>query len=87
MLGYVYVVDTPYYAQADGAGAFTIKGVPPGEYELEVWHEGASTTTKERVSVGADGVRGLALRVGGDRRPPEFVPDKSGKPRQSHLGY
>ncbi len=87
MLGYVYVVDSPYYAQADGAGAFTIKGVPPGEYELEIWHEGASTTTKERVSVGADGVRGLALRVGGDRRAPEFVPDKSGKPRQSHLGY
>jgi plastocyanin len=39
MLGYVYVVDSPYYAQADGAGAFTIKGVPPGEYEVEVWHE------------------------------------------------
>jgi plastocyanin len=87
MLGYVYVVDSPYYAQADGAGAFTIKGVPPGDYELEVWHEGASTTTKERVNVGADGVRGLAVRVGGDRRAPEFVPDKSGKPRQSHLGY
>jgi plastocyanin len=87
MIGYVYVVDTPYYTQADGAGAFTIKGVPPGEYDVEVWHEGASKTTKEHVSVGADGVRGLALRVGGDRRPPEFVPDKSGKPRQSHLGY
>jgi plastocyanin len=87
MLGYVYVVDSPWYAQADAAGAFTIKGVPPGEYDVEVWHEGASKTTKQRVSVGADGVRGLELRVGGDRRPPAFVPDKSGKPRQSHLGY
>jgi plastocyanin len=87
MIGYVYVVDSPYYAQADGAGAFAIKGVPPGEYDVEVWHEAASKTTRERVTVGADGVRGLALRIGGDRRPPEFVPDKSGKPRQSHLGY
>jgi plastocyanin len=87
MIGYVYVVDSPYYAQADGAGAFTIKGVPPGEYEIEVWHEGASKTTKQRLAVGAEGVRGLDLRVGGDRRPPAFVPDKSGKPRQSHLGY
>jgi plastocyanin len=87
MIGYVYVVDSPYYAQADGAGAFTIKGVPPGDYELEVWHEGSSKTTKERLTVGADGVRGLELRVGGDRRPPAFVPDKSGKPRQSQLGY
>jgi plastocyanin len=87
MIGYVYVVDTPYYAQADGTGAFTIKGVPPGDYDVEVWHEASSKTTKQRVSVGADGVRGLALKVGGDRRPPAFVPDKSGKPRQSHLGY
>jgi plastocyanin len=87
MIGYVYVVDSPWYAQADGTGAFTIKGVPPGEYELQAWHEGASKTTKQRLTVGVDGVRGLDLRVGGDRRPPAFVPDKSGKPRQSHLGY
>jgi plastocyanin len=87
MIGYVYVVDSPYYAQADGSGAFTIKGVPPGEYEIEVWHEASSKTTKQRLTVGPEGVRGLALRVGGDRKPPAFVPDKSGKPRQSHLGY
>jgi plastocyanin len=87
MIGYVYVVDSPWYTQADGSGAFTIRGVPPGEYEIEVWHESASKPTKQRLTVGADGVRGLELRVGGDRRPPAFVPDKSGKPRQSHLGY
>jgi plastocyanin len=87
MLGVVVVVDTPYYAQADGAGAFTIKGVPPGEYELKAWHEAASKVIEQRVNVGANGVRGLALQVGGDKRAPQFVPDKSGKPRQSHLGY
>jgi plastocyanin len=87
MLGFVVVVDTPYYAQAEASGAFTIKGVPPGEYEIEVWHEASAKPTIERVSVGAAGLRGLALRVGGDKRPPQFLPDKSGKPRQSHLGY
>jgi plastocyanin len=87
MIGYVYVVDSPYYAQADGAGAFTIKGVPPGDYDVEVWHEASSKNTRQRLTVGPEGVRNLALRVGGDRRPPAFVPDKSGKPRQSHLGY
>ena len=87
MLGFVYVVDSPWYAQAGGNGAFTIKGVPPGEYELGVWHEAAGKLTTERVTVGAEGVRGLALRVAGDRRAPQFLPDKSGKPRQAHLGY
>jgi plastocyanin len=87
MLGFVVVVDTPYYAQAEASGAFTIRGVPPGEYEVSIWHEAAAKPTVERVSVGAGGLHGLALRVGGDKRPPQFLPDKSGKPRQSHLGY
>ena len=39
------------------------------------------------VNVGPGGVRGLSLQVGGDKRAPQFVPDKSGKPRQSHIGY
>src|SRR5579871_116406 len=87
MLGFVYVVDSPYYAQADASGAFTSRGVPPGEYQIEVWHEAAAKPTLERVSVGAAGLHGLALRVAGDKRTPQFLPDKSGKPRQSHLGY
>jgi plastocyanin len=87
MLGFVVVVDTPYYAQSDATGAFTIKGVPPGEYQLEIWHEAAAKPTVERITVGAGGVHGLALRVGGEKHAPQFLPDKSGKPRQSHLGY
>ena len=87
MLGFVYVVDSPYYAQADGAGSFIIKGVPPGDYEIETWHENASQPTRQHLSVPPGGVRGVSLRIGGDKRPPQFLPDKSGKPRQSHLGY
>jgi plastocyanin len=87
MLGFIYVVDSPFYAQADGSGAFSIKGVPPGDYELNVWHEAASKTAQQRVTVSAGGVRGLAVTIGGDKRAPQFVPDKSGKPRQSQLGY
>ena len=87
MLGYVYVVDTPYFAQADSSGAFTIKGVPPGEYELSLWHETASREHHQKLTVGADGVRGLSIKVAGDRRSPSFLPDKSGKPRQAQLGY
>jgi plastocyanin len=87
MFGFVVVVDTPYYAESEASGAFNIKAVPPGEYELQVWHEAAAKPTVEHLTVGAGGVHGLALRVGGDKRAPQFLPDKSGKLRQSHLGY
>ncbi len=87
MVGYVYVVDSPYYGQAEANGAFSIRNVPPGEYDIEVWHEGASKETHQRLTVGADGVRNLTLTVAGDKRAPTFVPDKSGKPRQTQVGY
>lgn len=86
MLGYVVVVDTPYYAQADSSGAFAIKGVPPGEYEIEAWHENASKPTHQKLTVGRDGAK-VTLTVAGDRQPPEFPPDKYGKKRQVQVGY
>ena len=85
MLGYVVVVDTPYYAQADASGAFSLK-LPPGEYEVEAWHENASRPTRQKLIVPKDGAK-LALTVAGDRQPPAFPPDKYGKPRQQQLGY
>jgi plastocyanin len=39
MLAYVVVVDTPYFAVTDAAGAFRIRNVPPGKYRLVAWHE------------------------------------------------
>jgi len=92
MIGYVVVVDTPYYAQADAQGTFAIRGVIPGEYDLEIWHENAGAPTKLRVTVGKDGAltsggNPVALSVAGDKQAPAFVPDKYGKPRQPQLGY
>jgi plastocyanin len=86
MLGYLVVVDTPYFAQADGTGAFAISGVAPGEYDLQVWHENASQPTRQKLMVPREGAR-LALTVAGDRQPPAYPPDKYGKPRQTQLGY
>ena len=87
MVGYIYVVDSPYYGQADASGAFTIRNVPPGEYEVQVWHEGSTKETRQRLAVGPDGVRNLTLSVAGDRPSPTAFPDKSGKPRQAQVGY
>jgi plastocyanin len=86
MLGYIVVLDTPYFGQADASGAFTIRGVPPGEYEVTAWHENASKPTTRKLAVSREGAR-LSLTVAGDKQPPAFPPDKYGKPRQPQLGY
>jgi hypothetical protein len=85
MLGYLVVVDTPFYAVTDGSGAFQIKNVPPGNYEATVWHENASAPLKRRVTVG-EGTQ-LSFNVAADKRRNPFPPDKYGKPRQQQLGY
>lgn len=85
MVGYVFVADSPWFAQADSSGAFAIRGVPPGEYQLEAWHEAAGSVTRQNVRI--EGDLKVALTVGGDKSQPAFVPDKYGKPRQVQLGY
>jgi plastocyanin len=86
MNGYVYVVDSPWFAQADAAGRFTVKNVPAGRYELEVWHEWSSHSVKRELKV-FSGMEAVSVTVDGDKRAPAFVPDKAGKPRQPQLGY
>lgn len=39
MEAYVVVLDTPYFATTNRAGAFEITNVPPGQYTLVVWSE------------------------------------------------
>ncbi len=45
----IVVVDTPYYAISGKDGAFQIGAVPPGEYELHVFHERAAQETLKKL--------------------------------------
>lgn len=38
MVGWVLVMDTPYYGQTDGQGRLVLRDVPPGGYQLRTWH-------------------------------------------------
>ena len=87
MSGYLYVVDSAYYAQPRPSGVFVIRNVMPGRYELNAWHESLSSLFKKIVKVGPTGATGVAVRIPVDRSPLVVVPDKYGKPRQSQLGY
>ncbi len=39
MHAYWLSMDEPYYAVTDENGNFSITDIPPGEYDVEVWHE------------------------------------------------
>lgn len=53
MGGYIVVSPTPYFAETDDAGNYTIKDVPDGAHNVIVWHEGAKGQTKP-VTVSGD---------------------------------
>ena len=58
MSAVIVVLRTPFYDVSGEDGSFTIRGVPPGEYTLKVFHERATESTlaalARRVTVSGD---------------------------------
>lgn len=54
MEGYFVVEDHPYYAKTDATGNYKLTDVPPGDYEVKVWHEKLGEKT-QKVTVPAKG--------------------------------
>src|SRR5215469_5400706 len=52
MRSYIGVVNHPFFAVTGDDGTFTIKGVPPGKYTIEAWHEKYGTKDVD-ITVGA----------------------------------
>jgi plastocyanin len=50
MSAVIAVLDTPYFAVSNKAGAFEIVNVPPGEYQLHVFHERAAEETLDSLT-------------------------------------
>lgn len=67
MVGFVYVVETPWFAKTSSKGGATLE-LPPGEYEVRVWHPWQrGDIARERVKVDAGDTR-ASVRV--DLAPP-----------------
>ncbi len=74
MVGYIYVVDTPWFATTgdDGNARLT---PPAGEYELRAWHprlKGSADATRRPVAVGTNNDTHVEFRIAlnPDRRKP-----------------
>ncbi|HEY6359826.1 MAG TPA: carboxypeptidase regulatory-like domain-containing protein [Vicinamibacterales bacterium] len=46
MSAYVGVLDHPFYSVTSEAGDFELRGLPPGTYTIEAWHEKLGTQTQ-----------------------------------------
>jgi hypothetical protein len=52
MSGYAGILPHPFFAVSGPDGTYTIKGLPPGDYTIEAWHEKLGAQTS-KVTVGA----------------------------------
>jgi hypothetical protein len=82
-------VDNPYYAVTDQTGSYKIHDVPPGTYQLHVWHPQSGPGATRTVVVAPDGtvVENLSLPAPKGNRSafkvmdnPRFGPESLGYP-------
>jgi len=64
MQAYIGVVSHPFYAVTGDDGGFTLKGLPPGTYTIQVVHEKLGTV-EQQVTVGAKDSKTLDFTVKG----------------------
>jgi plastocyanin len=74
MVAYIVAVPTPYVAQPNPDGRFTITGVPAGPYTVHAWHDRGGEQ-KSEITVAGDGLSDVSVQL--DARGYRFVPHKN----------
>ena len=72
MLGYIRIVDTPYFALTNDEGVARIDDVPTGDYSLEVWTprvRPAGLPAAQPLTVGAEAVATASVQILGKLAP------------------
>src|SRR5215831_16555310 len=89
MESWAMAVNNPYYALTDGDGKFSIDQVPPGTYQLIVWHPHSGPGAAKTVTIQPDGTltENLSLAAPKGNRSaytvmdnPRFGPETLGYP-------
>jgi plastocyanin len=90
MIGYVYVLKTPWFARTGEDGTAELRDLPKGTYDVRVWHPGMKSSpeaTKKRVAPSslreANAKFSLALQPSahdpGSKPPPAPLPAAEGR--------
>ena len=67
MVGWVLVLDTPYYAQTSANGQVALSAVPAGHYRLRTWHArlpAGAPVPEQALEVSASGATALVRLAG-----------------------
>ncbi len=73
MVGYVVVLDTPFYTSPDAGGRFRLGALPPGPGTLTVWHEQAEPWSRHvEVAAGSGQDVQVTIELSKPRIPPHL---------------
>jgi len=73
MKAWIGVLSHPYYAVTGKDGSFTIKGVPPGDYVVEAYHEKLGAKTMNvKVAEKADAKADFSFEAAAAYKPPSL---------------
>lgn len=70
MVGWIVIVDTPYFGRSGEKGQVVLDKLPAGNYRLRSWHAGlpvGAPALDQAVSVPAEGQLAVTLRMAGVR--------------------
>jgi plastocyanin len=76
MVGYIYVLPTPYFAKTSEDGRARVAELPPGTYEARVWHprmrsEPEKTGKSITIAVGEPGQVSFVVALKPERKGPQ----------------
>lgn len=70
MVAYVLVLPTPWFVKTGADGIAVLQGMPPGRYQLEIWHPRLRKPISREITLGSDTnlAESISLKLNRDRR-------------------
>lgn len=77
MIGYLQVVDTPWFARTEHDGLASIDQVPSGDYTLQVWHPDLGMSYERQPLMLVEGHQAITVQLPALKSSPSLKPQKS----------